>query len=151
MDYQCFLKSKMKNVIVSGFDIDYSQLNPMLFDFQKFTIKRAIKSGKYAVFADTGLGKTLMQLEIARLVTEHENGNVLILAPLAVTGQTIDKGTDMGISVERGKGRIQINNYEQIDNIDCSNYCCIILDESSCLNPISFGWLYIIAHVDTNS
>ena len=59
----------------------------MLFDFQKFTVKRALKSGKYAIFANTGQGKTPMQLEIAHRVYLHIQKPVLILAPLAVTGQ----------------------------------------------------------------
>jgi len=144
MTYKEFLKSKMKSTIISGFDIEYSEVNPMLFDFQQFTVKRAIKAGKYAIFADTGLGKTLMQLDIAKLVSEHENGKVLILAPLAVTGQTIKKGKDMGIEVDRKDGMIQINNYEQLDNIDCSKFCCVILDESSILKNESGSYRNLI-------
>ena len=53
LTYEEFLKTKQKRVIESGFDIDESELNPMLFDFQKFTVKRALKAGKYAVFANT--------------------------------------------------------------------------------------------------
>jgi ERCC4-related helicase len=61
-----------------------------LFDFQEFIVKRALKSGKYAIFADTGLGKTIMQLEWAHQVEKHTKKPVLILAPLAVTTQTIE-------------------------------------------------------------
>jgi superfamily II DNA or RNA helicase len=60
--YEDFLKSKITKVSQSGFDISESELNPALFDFQKHIVKKAIKQGRYAIFADTGLGKTIMQL-----------------------------------------------------------------------------------------
>jgi len=133
MDYTQFLNTKHKSIIHSGFEINETKLNPMLFDFQRFTVKRALKAGKYAIFADTGQGKTPMQLDIANQVFKYTNEPVLILAPLAVTGQTIEQGLKFGIEVKRLSGNIQIANYEQIDNIDCSLYGCIILDESSIL------------------
>jgi DNA modification methylase/superfamily II DNA or RNA helicase len=133
MEYNDFIKSKEKSIILSGFDIEENKLNSMLFDFQKFTVKRALKAGKYAIFADTGQGKTPMQLEIANQVYLHTKKEVLILAPLAVTGQTIEQGIKFNVDIQRLKGNIQIANYEQIDNIDCDKYGCIILDESSVL------------------
>ena len=138
MDYQDFIKSKEKEIILSGFDIDESKLNQSLFEFQKFTVTRAIKHGKYAIFADTGQGKTLMQLEIAKQITEHENKPSIILAPLAVTGQTIKQGNRFGIDIEKFNGtvesnKIYITNYDQLNNIDESLFCCVILDESSIL------------------
>jgi len=138
MEYNEFLKTKQKAVIRSGFDVDYSDLNPMLFDFQKFTVKKALKSGKYAIFADTGLGKTPMQLEIANQVKMKTQEPVLILAPLAVTGQTIEEGQKFHIEVKRltdepVKKGIYITNYEQLENINTNQFGCIILDESSIL------------------
>jgi hypothetical protein len=136
MKYEDFLKGKLRRHISSGFDIDESKLNKHLFDFQKFTVKRALKAGKYAVFADTGQGKTPMQLDIANQVSLHTGKPVLILAPLAVTGQTIEEGEKFGIEVARyGKGdNIQIINYEQLDNIaDIDYFSCVCLDESSIL------------------
>lgn len=133
MEYKEFLKAKQKEVILSGFDIEESNLNNKLFEFQKFTIKRALKAGKYAIFADTGMGKTIMQLEIAKQVFTKTNKPVLILAPLAVTGQTIEEGAKFGIEVNRFTGNIQIANYEQINNLECEQYGCVILDESSIL------------------
>jgi reverse gyrase len=61
-EYQEFLNSKQKAHIPSGFDVELNDLNNSMFDFQKFIVKRALKAGKYAIFADCGLGKTLMQL-----------------------------------------------------------------------------------------
>jgi hypothetical protein len=135
MDYIEFLKTKQKQIIKSGFDIEESELNPMLFPFQKFVNKRAIKAGKYAIFGDTGTGKTPMQLDIADQVEKKIHLPSLILAPLAVTGQTIEKGLEFGYKVNRFTqgGPLQIANYEQIENIDCSKYGCILLDESSIL------------------
>jgi DNA modification methylase len=127
--YLDFLQTKQKTHILSGFDVDEKQLNNNMFDFQKFIVKRALKAGKYAIFADCGLGKTLMQLEWANQVCKKTNSKVLILAPLAVVGQTIQEGLKFGIDMTS----IDVQNYEQLDNIDCSIYSGIVLDESSIL------------------
>ena len=127
MDYNQFLESKRKAHVYSGFDV--GELNPKLFEFQKFIVKRALKAGKYAIFADCGLGKTLMQLEWAHQVYKHTNKPVLILAPLAVKGQTINEAIKFKIQIDG----IEINNYEQLDNIDSQKYSGIVLDESSIL------------------
>jgi hypothetical protein len=135
--YQEFLQSKQKSHILSGFDVSENDLNTHLFPFQKFSVKRALKAGKYALFFDCGLGKTLMQLEFAHQVCIHTKKPVLILAPLAVSGQTIKEGEKFSIKVQRLNGKakkgIFISNYEQLDNIDCSQFAGIILDESSIL------------------
>jgi DNA modification methylase/superfamily II DNA or RNA helicase len=138
MEYQEFLKTKQKSIVQSGFEIKESELNPLLFPFQKFIVKRALKAGKYAVFADCGLGKTFMQLEWANQIVKKTKKPVLILCPLAVSGQTIDQGNTFGIPVEKIKSDIfgpgiYISNYEQIENIDCSVFSGIVLDESSIL------------------
>jgi len=126
-DYQQFLSTKHKNHVLSGFDAD--QLNKNLFPFQEFIVKRALKAGKYAIFADCGLGKTLMQLEWANQVSIKTGKPVLILAPLAVVGQTKQEGLKFEINMTN----IDVQNYEQLDNIDCSIYSGIVLDESSIL------------------
>lgn len=137
MDYNEFLETKQKTVIESGFNVKDKDLNPMLYDFQKFTIKRALKAGKYAIFADTGQGKTPMQLSIAHQVNLKTKKPVLILAPLAVTGQTIEEGKKFHIEIQRynflADDGIYISNYEQLENIDTSIFGCICLDESSIL------------------
>lgn len=139
LSYSDFLTSKQKAVINSGFNINESDLNPMLFDFQKFTIKRAIMAGKYAIFADTGQGKTPMQLEIAYQVNKKINKSVLILAPLAVNMQTIEQGIKFNIKVNKlstktiNDSGIYIANYEQLNNINADDFGCVCLDESSIL------------------
>jgi len=100
-----------------------------LLPFQKFIVQRALKAGKYAIFADCGLGKTLMQLTWAEQVVRKTNKPVLILAPLAVVGQTKQEGLKFGINMTD----IFVYNYEQINNLDCSIYSGIVLDESSIL------------------
>ena len=139
-EYLDFLKSKQKNIVISGFDIDENQLNKNLFPFQRFIVKRALKAGKYAIFADCGLGKTLMQLEWANQVAKHTGAKVLILAPLAVKGQTINEAHKFGVDL----ARIDINNYEQLENIDCSQYVGVILDESSILKNYSGSYKTLI-------
>jgi hypothetical protein len=134
MKYEQFLQAKQKTHTVSGFDAE--TLNPMLFPFQDFIVRRALKAGKYAIFADCGLGKTLMQLEWAHRVSEHTGKPVLILAPLAVSGQTIEQGRKFHIDVckyDGSKAPVQITNYEQLDKIDTSIFSGIVLDESSIL------------------
>jgi DNA modification methylase len=140
MDYQEFLQNKIKEHQESGFDISESDLNQNLFDYQKFIVKKALKAGRYAIFAECGLGKTLMQLSWAEEVKNRINQDILILAPLAVSAQTIEEGKRFGIEVrkfgddaEYPKKAIYITNYEQLDNIDCSMFGGIVLDESSIL------------------
>jgi len=129
MDYQKFLKTKEKSHISSGFDIDEKQLNKNLFDFQKFTVKIALKKGRFAVFADCGLGKTLMQLSWAEEVFNYTNKKVLILAPLAVVEQTKREAVKFNINLDS----FDITNYEQLKNTDTSIYSGVVLDESSIL------------------
>ena len=141
MEYNDFIESKTKKIKESGFDIDISFLNNKLFDFQKHIVKIALKKGKYAIFADCGLGKTAMQLEWAFNVVLHTNKPVLILCPLAVAGQTIKEGEKFNILVTKytnqNQAGIYITNYEQLDNIDCSIFSGVVLDESSILKNLS--------------
>ena len=129
MNYLEFLESKKRPFIESGFEIQENELNKNLFDFQKFIVKTALKKGRFAIFADCGLGKTLMQLDWAEKVANKTKSKVLILAPLAVKGQTLQEAKKFGIDISN----IEINNYEQLENIDESIYSGIVLDESSIL------------------
>lgn len=137
MTYKEFLAKKIKSVDDSGFDIENEMLNKNLFSFQRYIVKTALKKGRYAIFADCGLGKTLMQLEWANQVHKNTNRPVLILAPLAVSGQTISEGYKFGIDIAKAKESnnkgIVITNYEQIENIDCAEFAGVVLDESSIL------------------
>lgn len=141
-EYKEFLKGKKTKKTESGFSIETNELNPVLFDFQKFCVKRALEAGKFALFEDCGLGKTIQQLEWAKQIILKCNVSVLVLAPLAVIGQTIKEGQKFGYSVneindmdyyDNNNDRIYITNYDNLDNIDVSFFGGVILDESSIL------------------
>ena len=134
MEYQSFIDSKKKRAVKSGFSPE--KLNNDLFDFQKMIVTKALEHGRYALFADTGLGKTIMQLEWAWQVANHTNKQVLILAPLAVVDQTRKiEGPKFGYTIGTPDESywLTITNYDQLDNIDASKYSGVVLDESSIL------------------
>ena len=133
------MKSKQIITKSSGFDIDVSELNHSLFDWQKAVVKWALKKGKCALFEDCGLGKTLQQLVWAFIVYLYTGGNVLILAPLAVAAQTQKEGEKFGIhtticrSQEDVQPGINIANYEMLEHFNPTEFIGIVLDESSIL------------------
>lgn len=135
MGYEDFITSKKRVERPTGHQP--GELNENLFDFQHAIVSWAIRRGRAAIFADTGLGKTLMQLAWADEVQSHTGGIVLVLAPLAVSEQTIEQGATFGISVTRFAGQtapgIYITNYERMDEADWSLLSGIVLDESSIL------------------
>lgn len=132
--YAEFLASKEVVIPTSGFD-PTEPLGSHLFPFQRDIVRWALRRGKAAIFADCGMGKTVMQLEWAR----HIGGPVLILAPLAVTKQTAEEGKKFGIAVQEARSQeeagsgITITNYEMLDHFDTSKFRGIVLDESSIL------------------
>mgnify|MGYP003132403291 CR=1 FL=1 len=129
-NYNNFLERKKKSHVSSGFDVeDSNQLNNALFDFQKHIVKIALKKGRFAIFADCGLGKTIMQLEWANQIYKKTKKPVLILAPLAVITQTKEESLKFNID----NNSFDITNYEQLKNIDISKYIGVVLDESSIL------------------
>jgi hypothetical protein len=140
MTYAEFLQCKFKHIQSSGFDVHEDYLNAKLFDFQKYIVRKSLQYGKFAIFADCGLGKTAMQLEWANQVVKNTQRPVLILCPLAVSGQTIEEGKKFDIEVKRYQrtfpvidSGIYIANYEQLNNIDCHEFGGVVLDESSIL------------------
>jgi len=118
---------------------DIGTINPMLFDFQSDIVKWALRRGRAAIFADCGLGKTPMQLEWAN----HIPGRTLIIAPLAVSAQTIREADKFGIGDIRYSpdgsvsSRITITNYERMEKFDPEMFTGIVLDESSILKSYS--------------
>lgn len=137
-DYESFVASKRRAEVPTGHQP--GELNEHLFDFQHAIVSWAVRRGRAAIFADTGLGKTLMQLSWADEVVSHTNGIVLILAPLAVSEQTIEQGSTFGIEVRRvphgespTEPGIWITNYERMDVIDFTALSGLVLDESSIL------------------
>lgn len=143
MTYKEFLNNKKFILESSGFDISKEHLNTMLYGFQKDIVRWALAKGRAAIFADCGLGKTLMQLEWADKVSKHTSGKVLILAPLSVTEQTIREGNKFGIPVtlckeqSDAKDGINITNYEKLDRFVAKEFTGVILDESSILKSFT--------------
>ena len=139
MEYSEFLKNKRFVLESSGFDIDKSELNKMLYDFQKDIVRWALKKGKACIFADCGLGKTPMQLSWAYQVSKHTGGKVLILAPLAVADQTLREAKKFGYEAKVVESQedcitgINITNYEKLSRFVANEFIGIVLDESSIL------------------
>lgn len=132
MEYEQFIKSKLPRVSQRGFEPVF--MPDSLFDFQKEIVKRAVNAGQYAIFADCGMGKTRMQIAWAENVRQKTNKPVLILCPLAVAAQTIEEGAELGIEIKKyGQGDIQIINYDQLNNVDETQFSGVVLDESSIL------------------
>tara|TARA_R110000868_G_scaffold340450_1_gene601101 strand:+ start:183 stop:2396 length:2214 start_codon:yes stop_codon:yes gene_type:complete len=144
MEYKEFLETKEKSFIDAGFDIEQSKLNSNLFDFQKHVVQIALKKGRFALFQDCGLGKTIQQLSWAQQVSKHTSMPVLILAPLAVVAQTVREGVKFGIKLEQLNTNIDnpigslegiyITNYDQLKNVqNIDSFGGVVLDESSIL------------------
>ena len=137
MDYLDFIESKKHTIGNFGFEPNY--LPDIGFDFQKYIIEKAVRKGRIAIFADTGLGKTLIQLSIAKNIIQHTNKKVLILTPLAVAFQFILEAEKLGIDdIEYSKDgkhtkKIVLCNYERLHYFNSEDFIGVILDESSIL------------------
>lgn len=140
--YQEFIESKLSFHSPVGFPP--RELPSSLFDFQAAIVDWAVRRGRAAIFADTGLGKTAMQLAWADQVATHTENPVLILAPLCVAQQTVREAERMGIAgcrYARTKAmvigaRIVVTNYEMMDKFHPSDFGGVVLDESSILKSI---------------
>jgi hypothetical protein len=136
-EYLKFLEKKRHSIGDFGFEPNY--IPSIAFDFQRAIIEKAIRKGRIAVFADTGLGKTLIQLSIAKNIIQHTNKKVLILTPLAVAFQFILEAQKLGIDdIEYSKDgkhtkKIVICNYERLHYFNENDFVGVILDESSIL------------------
>ena len=144
MTYEEFLKSKQFSVSFKSVDIERDDLNSALFEYQKDLVYLALKKGHFALFAMTGSGKTAMQGEWAYQVWKKEQKPILILAPLAVSHQTVDEikkilGYDVKFcetqkDVTNG---LNITNYEKLEHFNPSEFVAIVLDESSILKSFT--------------
>lgn len=139
MSYADFLAAKKRRESDAGIEVEASEVNPMLFDWQTAIVRWAVRRGRAAIFADCGLGKTFMQLEWARLSADR----ALILAPLSVARQTAREAAKIGTTaryvrdpddvVEDG---IYVTNYEMAHHFDASMFGAVVLDESSILKNV---------------
>jgi len=137
INYDQFISSKRHTIGQFGFDFLY--IPEIAFDFQREIISRAVKKGRMAIFADTGLGKTLIQISVAYNIVLYTNKRVLILTPLAVAFQFINEAHKIGIDdieySKTGKSskKIVVCNYERLHLFNPDDFECVILDESSIL------------------
>lgn len=132
--YLSFIGNKTLIVSTSGIEVEDDQIHPSLFPFQRDLVRWALRKGRSAIFATTGLGKTRMQLEWGRLTGQR----VLFVAPLAVAQQTVREAADLGITLTYARSQndatdLTITNYEMVDRFDADWFGAVVLDESSIL------------------
>lgn len=135
-EYDQFLERKRFALADAGKTVAREELHPRSFDHQKDIVQWALKKGRAAVFADTGLGKTLMELDWAR----HAADRSILFAPLAVAKQTVREAEKFGIEAkyarseeEASKSGIVTANYEMMEHFDPHKYGAVVFDESSIL------------------
>ena len=145
-NYDAFLATKKVEFINHGVDARAEDIHPSLFKFQRDIVLWALRKGRAAIFAETGLGKTVIQIEWARIIARETNGKVLILCPLAVAHQTVIEGRRVGVPIHYSRSQedadsaeesIIITNYEMIQEFTAANFTGIVLDESSILKSFT--------------
>jgi superfamily II DNA or RNA helicase len=138
MSYQSFVNRKLETIAASGLAEPFT-IPESLFPMQRDLVAWALKRGRSAIFADTGLGKTRMQVAWADEVHRRTGGDVLILAPLAVAAQTVMEGAEIGVNITHCRELddvqpgINITNYDRLHKFDSSRFVGVVLDESSCI------------------
>jgi hypothetical protein len=137
-EYDQFIATKLSSSIPTGLPAPFD-LPESLFPLQVDLVTWALKRGRAAIFADTGLGKSRMQVAWADIVHNMTGLDVMILAPLAVAQQTIAEGAAIGVKITRCREPqdvqpgINITNYDRIHKFDCNRFGAVVLDESSCI------------------
>ena len=135
-DYNQFLEDKKQ--IGGNYGFQPTFYPDKAFDFQKALIDWSVNKGRGGIFADCGLGKSLIELSYAQNIVEHTNGNVLLITPIAVGRQMELEAVKFGIEANRSrdgqiKGKITITNYEQLHHYNANDFTGIVCDESSIL------------------
>lgn len=147
-DYLAFLRRKIKLASFAGFEISDDEINPILKPHQRACVKWAVRGGNRALFERFGLGKSVQQLEIVRLVMKHAAGPGLIVCPLGVRQEFRRDGEMLGIQtrfirrseeVDANFDGIHLTNYESIRDgrLDPNVFTVASLDEASVLR--SYG------------
>lgn len=150
MNYKEFIESKVEIAPKSGFIIDDSEISPCLKPHQRDTVKWCIEGGRRGIFQRFGLGKTIQELEICRLIIKHKGGNALIVLPLGVKQEFTNDAQNL-LHIEPPKyitkmseaaefeNSILMTNYERVrdGDIDPKQFTCCVLDEAAVLR--SFG------------
>lgn len=134
VSYAEFLALKQRGISSHGRPVATSAVDPMLHDWQADIVAWAVRKGRAAIWADTGLGKSFMQIEWARL----SGTRCLIVAPLAVCQQTIREAAKLGITArylreDDGEAGLIVTNYEMAARFDPATLDAVVLDEASIL------------------
>lgn len=148
MSYEDFLTNKVKLAPHAGFNVDPSEIHPMLLPHQRDAVRWACAGGRRALFEAFGLGKSVQQIEILRLCKKHANGPALIVVPLGVRQEFKRDAAMLGVKtrfirtnteVDTSFDGIYLTNYESVrdDKLDPSLFIAASLDEASVLR--SFG------------
>lgn len=136
LPYEAFIEGKSQLSGEFGFSPTF--MPAQCYDFQSHLIEWACRQGRSAIFADCGLGKTLMQLAWAQNVHIHTGKPVLILSPLSVALQTVGEAEKFGFECARSldgsiKTPLVTANYERISKFDFADFGGVVCDESSIL------------------
>ena len=134
--YSQFVKNKAHTGNFYGFNPDF--VPDTVYGFQSELIEWACLKGRAAIFADCGLGKTLMQLVFSQNCIIQKNKPALIITPLSVSYQTVKEADKFGIVAKRSTDGvahncITVTNYEKLHLFNPDDYCCVVLDESSAI------------------
>lgn len=138
MSYGDFLSRKLATNMPTGIT-SHGPLPASLFDHQTALTQWALRRGRAAIFADTGLGKSRMQIAWADAVHRETGSDVLILAPLAVAAQTVREATEIGVAMNLARDGadivpgLNITNYDRLHRFDPKRFGAVVLDESSCI------------------
>lgn len=138
MSYQDFIADKTVLAMPTGLK-SYGSLPSGLLPHQVDLTKWALRRGRAAIFADTGLGKSFMEIAWANAIHTATGRDVLILAPLAVAAQTVSEGVKFGVKVNHARDGadvvpgINVTNYDRLHRFDPSAFGAVVLDESSCI------------------
>lgn len=136
--YQQFLARKAITDPATGL-VSVPTLPAGLFPFQADIVSWALRRGRAALFAGTGLGKSFMELAWADAIHRETGKDILHLAPLAVSAQMAREADKFGIAARQVRegsdvlAGVNITNYQKIDHFDLSRFGGVILDESSIL------------------
>jgi uncharacterized protein YaaQ len=138
MEYSDFINDKSQIDTQDGFKPVF--MPDYLKPFQSYEVDWAVRKGRAAIFNDCGMGKSIISMAWAQNVIEKTNKPVLLLTPLAVSGQFVKEGEKFGIDIKRGhdgivtgEPRIIVTNYEQLSKFDPRDFSGVVLDESSIL------------------
>jgi superfamily II DNA or RNA helicase len=136
-EYRAFIAARQVAPALGGFK--HGPITPHAKAHQSAVLEFALARGKSAAFLDTGLGKSLIELEFARQCADETGKPSLILTPLAVAAQIVREGQKFGIDArqireqaEVGSG-VMVANYERLPKLDPASFGAVVLDESSIL------------------